>query len=133
MRYFKNIILYRTFLVAASYSFRFPASSFIKKGTPAKRFFCEFWQIFKTSFCRTPPDDCFLGLPVILGSFSDHLFYRAPLGKCLFYVQVAEFQPPETIKVFHKCFQTYFNLYKKTICNYSEASIYLKSLKIICQ
>ena len=34
----------------------------------------------------------------ILRSFSDHLIYRAPLGNCLFHVQVAEFQPPDTIK-----------------------------------
>ena len=34
----------------------------------------------------------------ILRSFSEHLIYRAPLGNCLFHVQVAEFQPPDTVK-----------------------------------
>ena len=29
---------------------------------------------------------------------SDHLFYWGPLENCLFHVQVAEFQPPDTIK-----------------------------------
>ena len=33
----------------------------------------------------------------ILRSFSEHLIYRATLGNCLFYLQVAEFQPPDTI------------------------------------
>ena len=58
-------------------------------------------KLLGTSFYRTPPDDWFLCLPVILSlpvSFSDHLFCRAPLGNCLFHVQVVEFQPPDTIK-----------------------------------
>ena len=37
-------------------------------------------------------------VPVILRKFSDHLFYRAPLGNSLFHVDVAEFQPPDKIK-----------------------------------
>ena len=74
-----------------------PAASF-KKELQQRRFSVNFAKFLKTSFYRTPPDDCFLCLPVILRSFSDHLFYRAPLGNCLFHVQVAEFQPPDTIK-----------------------------------
>ena len=34
----------------------------------------------------------------ILRSFSDHPFYRAPLGNCLFHLQVAEFKTPHTVK-----------------------------------
>ena len=34
----------------------------------------------------------------ILRSFSDHLFYRAPLGNCLFHLQVAEIQHPHIVK-----------------------------------
>ena len=34
----------------------------------------------------------------VLRSCSDHLFYRAPLGNCLFPVQVAGLQPPDTGK-----------------------------------
>ena len=34
----------------------------------------------------------------ILRSFSEHLFYRGTLGNYLFHVQVAEFQPPDTVK-----------------------------------
>ena len=74
-----------------------PAAS-LKKGLQQRHFSVNFAKFLRTSFYRTPPDDCFLCLPVILRSFSDHLFYRAPLGNCLFHVQVAEFQPPDTIK-----------------------------------
>ena len=76
----------------------FQPAALLKKGLPQRRFSVNFAKFFRTSFYRTPPDDCFLCLPVILRSFSDHLFYRAPLGNCLFHVQVAEFQPPDTIK-----------------------------------
>ena len=38
---------------------------------------------------------------LILRSFSDHLFYRAPLGNCLFHLQVTQFQLSHTVK---KCF-----------------------------
>ena len=98
VRLFKNTFFYRTSPVAASDSFRFPACRFIKKGTPANTFFCEFCKVFRASFYRTPPDDYFLCLPVILRSFSDHLFHKAPLVNSLFHAQVGEFQPPDKIK-----------------------------------
>ena len=64
-------------------------------------------------------------------SCSDHLFYRAPLGNCLFHKQVAGFQPPDTgKKVFHKCFSSI--LYKNKN-SYSKAFIYLKLLKFVCE
>ena len=45
----------------------------------------------------------------ILRSFSELLFYRAPLGNCLFHVQVAEFQPPDTVKnYFTSAFQAFY-------------------------
>ena len=44
----------------------------------------------------------------ILRSFSDHLFYTAPLGNCLFHLQVAQFQPPHTVKkYFVSAFQAF--------------------------
>ena len=46
------------------------------------------------------------------------------MGNCLFHVQVAEFQPPDTIKSIQA-------LYTKTRRSYSETFIYLKSIKII--
>ena len=45
----------------------------------------------------------------ILRSFSEHFSYRAPLGNYLFYVQVAEFQPPDTVKnYFTSAFQAFY-------------------------
>ena len=73
-------------------------AALLKKGLQQRRFSVNFAKFLRLSFNRTPPDDCFLCLSVILGSFSGLLFYRAPLGNCLFHVQVAEFLPPDTIK-----------------------------------
>ena len=50
LRLFRNILFYRTSPVADCDSFRFPASSFIKKETPAKTFFCEFCKMFQNIF-----------------------------------------------------------------------------------
>ena len=36
----------------------------------------------------------------IVRSFSEYLIYRAPLGNCLFDVQVVEFQPVDTVKYY---------------------------------
>ena len=44
-------------------------------------------------------DDSFLGLSV-LSSFSENLFYRAPLENCSFHAQVAEFQPADILKIY---------------------------------
>ena len=40
--------------------------------------------------------------------FPVYLFYRAPLGSCLFHLQVALFQPPDTIKFFSQVLFKYF-------------------------
>ena len=88
---FKNTFFNRTFPVAASDSFRFPPVAFLKKGLQKRRFSVRFTKFLRTSFYKTSPDDCFLCLPVILRSFSDHLFYKTPLENCLFHVQVVEF------------------------------------------
>ena len=67
----------------------------------------------------------------ILRSFSEHIFYRAPLRNCLFHVQVAEFQPAHTIKIlFVGAFQAFFT---RTRSSHLKAFIYLKSLKTICE
>ena len=66
----------------------------------------------------------------ILRSFSKHLFYRTPMGNCLFHVQVIEFQPPDTVKnYFTSAFQAF---YTRTRSSHSKTFIYLKSMKIIC-
>ena len=75
----------------------FQPAALLKKGLQQRRFSVRFAKFLRTSFYRTPPDDCFLCLPVILRSFSDHLFFRAPLGNSLFHVQVEEFQPLDKI------------------------------------
>ena len=75
----------------------FQPAALPKKGLQQRRFYVRFAKFLRLSFDRTPLDDCFLCLPVILRSFSDHLFFRAPLGNSLFYV-VAEFQPPGKLK-----------------------------------
>ena len=66
-----------------------------------------------------------------LRSFSEHLFYREPLRNCLFHVQVAVFQPANTVK-------NYFTgaieaFYTRTRSSHLKAYIYLKYLKIICE
>ena len=75
----------------------FQPATLLKQGLQQRRFLVRFAKFLRLSFYRTPPDDCFLSLPVILRSFSDHLFFRAILGNSLFYV-VAEFQPPGRLK-----------------------------------
>ena len=79
-------------------SFRFPTAALLKRGLQQRPFSVRFAKFLRTPFYKTLPDDCFLCLPVILRRFSDHPFFRAPLGNGLFHVQVAEFQPPDKIK-----------------------------------
>ena len=84
----------------------FQLAAFLKKGLQQRCFSVRFAKFLRTSFYRTPPDDCFLYLSVILRSFSDHLFFVPPLGNSLFHEQVSEFQPPDKAKVFHKRFSS---------------------------
>ena len=98
VRLFKNTFFNRTFPMAASDSFRFPPAALLRNGLQQRRFSVRFAKFLGTSFYRTPPDDCFLCLPVLLRRFSDRVFFTAPPGNSLFHVQVAEFQPPDKIK-----------------------------------
>ena len=98
MRLFKNTFFNRTFPVVASDSFRFPTAALLKTGLQQRRFSVRFAKFLRTSFYGTPPDVCFLCLPVILRSFSDHPFFRAPLGNSLFHVEVVELHPLDKIK-----------------------------------
>ena len=86
----------------------FQPAPLLKKVLQKRRLSVNFAKFLRTSLYETPPDDCFLWLPVILRSFSDHLFYRAPPGNCLFHVQVAEFQPPDAIKSISQVLFKYF-------------------------
>ena len=59
------------------------------------------------------------------------LFDSEPLGNCLFYVPVAEFQPADTVNnYFAGAFQEF---YKGTRSSLSKEFIYLNYLKIICE
>ena len=100
MHLFKNTFFNRTFPVAASDSFRFPPAALLKKGLQQRRFSVRFAKFFRTSFYKTPLDDCFLCLPVILRSFSDHRFFWRTSGKQFISCTScsAEFQPPDKIK-----------------------------------
>ena len=73
------------------------------------KFICEFWEVFQNS------------------SFTEHLFFR----NCSLHVQVAEFQPADTVKnYFTGAFQA---IYTRTRSSHSKAFIYLKSLEIISE
>ena len=86
----------------------------------------NFPKFLGTSFEKTPPDDYFLYLSVNFGKIS-----RTPLGSYLFHVQVAEFQPLDTVKSnFTGTFQAF---YARARSDHSKAFICLKSLKIICE
>ena len=125
VRLFKNTLFYRKSSVVASHSFRFPAFSFINKGLQQKRFSVNFAKLLNTSFYGTPLDDCFLCLPVILRSFSDHLFYRAPLGNCLLVPPHFMYKFRISTKRYNKRYFTsaFQALYTKTRRSYSEAFI----------
>ena len=79
--------------------------NFIKKETPSKMFICEFRKIFKNIFWQNTSG----WLPLVFICESHHLFYRARLGNWLFHVQVAEFQPPDTVKkYFTSAFKAFY-------------------------
>ena len=95
-------------------------------------FFCEFCKIFKDifSFDRTPPDDG-LCLSVNFETFFRTLLLLSTLGKLLFSVKVAEFQPPDTVKnYFTGAFQAF---HTRSRSSHWKAFIYLKSLKTVCK
>ena len=126
-------MFYRTSPVAASEGFRFPDWNFIKKETPEKIFFCEFCKIFKNiiPFDRTPLDDCFLRLSVNFEAFFRTPLLKSTSGKLLFYVKVADFQPPNTVKNYFKgAFQAFYTRWRSS---HSNEFIYLISLKTVCE
>ena len=97
-------------------------------------FFCEFCKIFKNSFFfdRTPPNDCFLCLSVNFETFFRTVFFQSILGKLLFYVQVAEFQSPDTVKnYFTSAFQAFYT--RSRSCEMPTRNFMKKALsRILC-
>ena len=125
---------WRTSSVAPSDSFQVSGLQLYSlKETPANMFISEFCKIFMNIFRQNTSGWLYLW---ILRSFSDHLFYRAPLSKginylrnCLCHARVAVFQPPDTVKkYFTSAFQACWTRTKSSI---SKGLIYLKSLKIM--
>ena len=119
--------------MAPSDSFRFPACNFIKNEIPVKMFICEFCKIFKNIFrqkhLRLTASCVYL---CILRSFSNHFLHKAPLGNCLFHLQVAEIQPPHTIKEhFTSAFQAFYTRRRRRRrSSYLKEFPYLKSQKL---
>ena len=108
----------------------FQLAAFLKKGLQQRCFSVRFAKFLRTSFYRTPPDDCFLYLSVILRSFSDHLFLHHLWETAYFMNKFQNFNHQIKQKYFTSAFQA---INTKTRRSYSEAFIYIKSLKIICE
>ena len=131
VRLFKNTCLTEHFQWLLLTVPGFQPAALLKKGLQQRHFSVRFAKIFKNIFLQNISGWLLLSTwPVILRSFSNHLIFRAPLGNSLFYAQVLEFQPPDKIK---NISQALFKHLKRDVASYSEAFIYLKSLKIICE
>ena len=93
---FKNKLFYRLSPVAASSSLRFPACNFVKKETPAKMFFCEFYKIFKNIFWQNTSGRL---LPVFIWEFLvfQNTSFTEHLISCTSFEE-SEFQPPVTVR-----------------------------------
>ena len=78
----------------------FQPATLLKKRLRNRCFAVNLANFLKTSFLLTEhlPMTASCVYLWILRRFSEHFFYRVPWGNRLFYVQVAEFQPPDTIK-----------------------------------
>ena len=90
----------------------FQPATLLKKRLRQRCFSVNFAKLLWTSFVYL----------WTLRSFSERLFYRAPMG---IHAQVAEFQPSNTIKNF------FTSVFTGTRSSHSKAFIYLKFLKII--
>ena len=113
--------------VAASDSFRFPACNFIKKTFWKRCFSVNFAKLLRTSFNRTPPDDCFLNFDK---------FFRTPLWystseKLLISCRSCRISTSRYSKnYFTGVFQAF---YTETRSSHSKDFIYLKFLKMFCE
>ena len=92
----KNTLFYRL-PAAASVGLRFPACNFVKKETPVKMFFCEFYKIFKNIFWQ---NTCGCLLLVFIWEFWEifqntsfivHLIYINDLHEAIRYCKVHHF------------------------------------------
>ena len=83
----------------------FQPATLIKGILRQRCFSVNFSKFLRTSFDRTPLDDRPCVYLRILRSFSDHFFYRAPLGNCLFHIcKLQNFNHQIQSKPFHRWF-----------------------------
>ena len=118
---FKKTFFSQTIPSGCLCQFKVSSLQLFKKRYSSKDvFFCEFCKIFKNIFWQnTSGWLLLLFIWECLRRFSECLFYGAPLGNCLFHVQVAEFQQPETVKNnFINVFQAF---YTRTTISHSKA------------
>ena len=91
-------------------------------------FFCEFCKFFKNIFWQNTSGWLLLAFIWRFWEEFQSIFYRVPLGNCVFHVKVAEFQPQDTIEnYFTIVFQAF---YTRTASSHSKTLKFLKILKI---
>ena len=87
----------------------FQLAILLKKRIWKRCFSVNFAKFLRTSFDRTPSDDCLLCLYVNFETFFRTLLLWSASEKLLFYVQVAGFQPPDSVKnCFTGAFQAFY-------------------------
>ena len=94
--YFTELIEHLQWLLLKVSGFK-PAT-LLKKEFRQRCFSLNFAKFLRTFFDRTLPNDWFLSLSVNFEKFFRTSLYRAPLRNCLFHLQVAVFQPADTLK-----------------------------------
>ena len=101
---FKKTLFYK-YPADASAGLRFPACNYVKKETPAKMFFCEFYKFFKNIFWQNTSGWLLL---VFIWEFRE-VFQNTSFIEHLFQVQVTEFQPTDTVRDnFTSAFQAFY-------------------------
>ena len=83
----------------------FQPVTLLKRRLRQRCFSVKFTKYLRTSFARTPPDECSQCL-----SDNFEKFFKTPLSQStLFHVQFAEFHPPDTLRnYFTSAFQVFY-------------------------
>ena len=110
----------------------FQPATLLRKRLRKSCFAVNFAEILRTSFLLTEHlrITAFCVYLWILRRFSENFFIEHS-GRMLFYVQVAEFQPPDTVKIyFTGAFQAF---YARSRSSHSKEFIYLESQQTVCE
>ena len=108
----------------------FQPATLLKKRLWKRCFYVNFAKLLRTSFLLTEHLQMSASC-VKFETFFRTLLLQSTLGKPLFYLQVAQFQPPDTVKnYFTGNFQAF---HTRSRSSHSKAFIYLKSLKTVCK